>query len=420
MADIIFKITTQDTTEYIVAKSAIKTFESGADITADGSTVYSGVIYSTGSIEYYNRAGTYRSIKRTQSIVPSDIITFATGLSAYVDVIFIKKKPDDVLIGNQDGGLGDYYELQGYTSITALIDITAAGYYKNNYSGDSYYICVPKGTYADLDDAQTQLTGTKIIYNLSKDYSPNYSNFLDKNNENSTFELIINGKSAQKHLISNIMYSSENNVVKLSLSNSLQQWNNIVIPYKRLGVNKTIYDVMVVVFAAIGYLSEELDAILPNYLLDRAKKIKLQYAYLKPATAREQVDKICAILRAACYLDDNGKIKFIDARPIYHGETEYLIPPRLQITEPYVNKLLRNKYDKVTATAYSLERGTRSQSKQYIVYDVQGEFVGTLGQIKTVATTKRYHYIAGEQAIPDVGFYNKKGFFSVSANFQKI
>ena len=82
-----------------------------------------------------------------------------------------------MLIGNQDGGLGDYYELQGYTSITALIDITAAGYYKNNYSGDSYYICVPKGTYADLDDAQTQLTGTKIIYNLSKDYSPNYSNF---------------------------------------------------------------------------------------------------------------------------------------------------------------------------------------------------------------------------------------------------
>jgi len=87
-----------------------------------------------------------------------------------VDFVLITKQADDSLIGNSVTSLE--------TSKTKLLKDFIPGFaYTNgvpythiNFSTTSFALGVPKGTYANLEEAQADLTGTELIYQLAEHY----------------------------------------------------------------------------------------------------------------------------------------------------------------------------------------------------------------------------------------------------------
>ena len=111
-----------------------------------------------------------RSHQNVQEYVlqSSDVASLVTAL-ANVDLVVVNKQLDDYLYDNDTLSLENSkrYNIPGFTPIPALFDDVSSEYTNYNRGTTTIALLVPKSVYASLAEAQADLAGTVILYQLA-------------------------------------------------------------------------------------------------------------------------------------------------------------------------------------------------------------------------------------------------------------
>ena len=181
------------------------------------------------------------------------------------------------------------------------------------------------------------------------------------NSSNVNIKLLVNGNQIQEHLTSNTDYIENDKKLSLSMNNSLQKLTNLTFSGRRLSDSVTAYVLFVEILGenGLGYTSDEINQMLSTNLVyglsntygtiqEYLKTIQIPYPYLKKSTYRETLDKLCEISQLSLYLENDGKLKFINARPVCSLSDKNLkINNYLQKTELKSSIIKNNKYKDV-------------------------------------------------------------------------
>lgn len=145
-------------------------------------------------------------------------------------------------------------------------------------------------------------------------------------NSNVKFELFANNKKVQSHISTDSDYNNNSQILSVDLSNDITDLDKLVFDGNEYGENMTAYKLMSKVLAGLGKTEVEIDNMLASQMIygdnltgtvkEYLSKIILPSSYLERATYRETLDKFCTLAQLNMLCDNNGKFKFISARPI--------------------------------------------------------------------------------------------------------
>lgn len=145
-------------------------------------------------------------------------------------------------------------------------------------------------------------------------------------NSNLQIEIVLNGKTIQHHITGDSSYNDRDRMLSLGLTNKMSLWDKI--DYNGFNLIKgslTAYDMLKIVMAFVGYEDiydltsspavygkDNIVGTVKTYL----ESTIIEYPYLEKSTFREAVEKFCYALGLNVYEDENGKPKFVSARPV--------------------------------------------------------------------------------------------------------
>lgn len=220
----------------------------------------------------------------------------------------------------------------------------------NSDSSTIYYGCLPSTGSLEIIDSNGDIKS--YIENGLIDISS-----LEIN-------LYINNKIIRHHISTNSEYIEEDNSFKISLGDILDLWDEINFTgYYYPGYSETAYDMFCNIFIKYGYSQLDIDNMLLDIVInekseeitikDYLKYINIEYPYLPSSSFREMVDKFCTLAQLNCFLNIDGTLKFINARPIASVYTNPIIIPKKSMYNSFSKSvLLKNKYDYVELNKY--------------------------------------------------------------------
>jgi hypothetical protein len=185
--------------------------------------------------------------------------------------------------------------------------------------------------------------------------------YLDTNMFGLTFYM--NGKKLQEHIPSDSPYYNDDNTLEIELTNELSLWNNIDCESIIYNSETTLYQVLKDVFNTINIevdntlttninvsssFGEHEEMTVKEYL----KSIKIPSFTLEKDSLTNQINKICTVAQLHLFIDDDGNLKFVNARPVATDEElseENIVDVRYyqQYGSPKTTILVSNKYDEV-------------------------------------------------------------------------
>lgn len=232
---------------------------------------------------------------------------------------------------------------------TKITDLSLTNELTSDYDTISYGCCPCSGNLQILDydnSIQTYINNGLI-------------------NENSLYiEIYINNVMLSKNISTSNSYNSETKILKLELSDEIYNWDSISFPFRQLTDECSAYDLLVEIFNFIGKTEEEVETMCSSQALlqdnetigtvkDLLNNIKIKFPYLEKSSFREVVDKICLLGQLQCFLDRNGNIKFVSARPILLNNNEddiILIPSSSQYNALSFELIKNNKFETIGYT----------------------------------------------------------------------
>lgn len=181
-------------------------------------------------------------------------------------------------------------------------------------------------------------------------------------NSNLKIELFANDKLVQNHITTDSDYNTTTRVFSGELSDELSQWNKLQYSGYTYDNNPhTAYELLEHVLTSMGYSLTDIDEMLGENIVfgpenevgtikAYLQRITIKYAFLMADTIRNTIEKFCRLAQLQVYKNDEGKIKFVSARPIASTEeieNALSIPKRMQ-TKPFTKAIvLKNKYEAV-------------------------------------------------------------------------
>ena len=171
--------------------------------------------------------------------------------------------------------------------------------------------------------------------------------------------IYVNDKIIRHHISTNSEYIEEDNSFKINLGDILDLWDEINFTgYYYPEHSETAYDMFYNIFTKYGYSQSDIDTMLSDIIIneklekisikDYLRYINIEYPYLPASTFREMVDKFCTLAQLDCFLNIDGKPKFISSRPITSAYTNPIIIPKKSMYNSFSKSvLLKNKYDDV-------------------------------------------------------------------------
>lgn len=162
-----------------------------------------------------------------------------------------------------------------------------------------------------------------------------YNKLNPKNYPNGMLlSLYLNNNLIQRHIIKDSSYNVHDRKINLSLTNGLEGLDTPLGRIYMLDNNgnrtfdaRSLYRVFERMMSIIGI--SNINDMMTEYVIrgsdnsrvtvqDYLGSISVSYAYLEPATIRENIEKICAVAQLNFIEDDNGQMKFVDARPVFY------------------------------------------------------------------------------------------------------
>lgn len=190
-------------------------------------------------------------------------------------------------------------------------------------------------------------------------------------------KIICNGNSIHSHITSSSNYS-QSKILTFEFYDFLSKQDISFegLLYNLLGTSyPSLYYIVKYIFSNIinpitnvFFMDSEIDEMLSekiqykyfsNYvektIKDYFQEIRIEYPYLLSSSYREAIDKICNITQTVFFMDDNGKCKFVSARPIMLSGTKILrIPKKQQLSVPTKDVFITNKFDGIKTTINKL------------------------------------------------------------------
>ena len=187
---------------------------------------------------------------------------------------------------------------------------------------------------------------------------------------NTVINIYNNDKLIQKHIALDSDYDLSEVKFSIPLSNVLNNLDGLLYKgwdYKleEVSAYDILYDVINTLFGgkvSKGAFNSMLDSqVVVNDSVETMKSytenLLIRYAVIEYGkTYREVLDNLCTIMQARMFIDDNGELKFVSARPIFSAEDAGSV---ISITRKDVHTpldrsvILKNKYDAVEMSEYN-------------------------------------------------------------------
>ena len=187
---------------------------------------------------------------------------------------------------------------------------------------------------------------------------------------NMPVEILVNENSVQYHISTETSYSLQSRLLNLNLTAKLESWENIKFYYGKCGYYTYILlSVLASALSLVGYKDEMTKIFTENYtpyilaeqiiigsgenvfktsVKDYLMKIRspLGYMYSNGTNVREIVDEICTIAQLNLIEQDDGRLRFVSARPIIDADVNIIhLPKRSQKSVPDRDLFIKNKYN---------------------------------------------------------------------------
>lgn len=212
---------------------------------------------------------------------------------------------------------------------------------------------------------------------------------------NLPIEIFINGTKVQSHISVDSDYNSQSKLLNIALTNELNDLDSIKIvnqkypKYSMLNKESIITIALKRTLSLLGlddsYISEMLkekifygsgESLRYGTILEYLNLITLPEgcAYTTAKSVYESLNEICSIAQLNVVKDDNGLIKFTQARPIAAKSDKVIkIPKRFQLSVPQIDILLKNKYSNVRINKDVLKKEWNSViNSSYTIKDSDG------------------------------------------------
>lgn len=225
----------------------------------------------------------------------------------------------------------------------------------------------PKGIFYGV----TPNSGRAEINDNNGDFAKMIRNGTIKNS-NMPISVFANGKKVQEHLTTDSDYDNNGRVFSMQFENELSKWDSFQYGGLELNTDNVgnpipdnAYNMLVSVLTNeyVGYTPSEVDDMLTTQIVYGAnntigsvkeylQSITINAPYLASCSLRETIEKFCLLAQLNVYEDNNGKIKFVSARPKRVGHEPILvIPPKKQFSALTKDIILKNKFDGVEFSA---------------------------------------------------------------------
>lgn len=186
-------------------------------------------------------------------------------------------------------------------------------------------------------------------------------------NSNTNLEVMANDKVIQTHISTDSSYDNNTKILSLDLGNRINSLD--ILKYKGYDYPNHSENLATLLFDVLSNLkyvlgtNELTEEEFKNILSEKYDSTQTLYEFLKSTevefpiiesnkTYRDVIDEFCLIAQMQMYIDDNGAIKFVSARPkVFDIENKPIhIPKGNMFSQLNYNLILKNKYDGVEAT----------------------------------------------------------------------
>lgn len=211
-------------------------------------------------------------------------------------------------------------------------------------------------------------TGKILLKDTNKQMLYRYANLGYLNAQLFSLDFYVNNNKIQEHISNQSPYFTDNSEIQLELTNIVEKWSSIEIPETNFS-GSSLYDVLLNVMQQYDndLTQQDVDDMLDQpmiayqyYLqiyIDTTVINWLKGIYILPFTLKadsfiNQLKKICTVAMLQCYINDEGNLKFVSARPLHSfvNDTDrkiIQIPYKYQTKSLEYDILFLNRYEEV-------------------------------------------------------------------------
>ena len=172
----------------------------------------------------------------------------------------------------------------------------------------------------------------------------------------------LNGNQIQQNISVDAPYYSQENQLEINLTNNISNWNSVNFNERTYGTGTNLYQVLLDAMRILGYSDSDVELMTNNIInvsyigggITNNEELSVK-GYLQSITFDEcTIDKtnvadilnsICTVAQLFIYADNEGNIKFANARPLASSSEETLLIS-------YKNQRTHLEYDMVVANRY--------------------------------------------------------------------
>ena len=172
----------------------------------------------------------------------------------------------------------------------------------------------------------------------------------------------LNGNQIQQNISVDAPYYSQENQLEINLTNNISNWNSVNFNERTYGTGTNLYQVLLDAMRILGYSDSDVELMTNNIInvsyigggMTNNEELSVK-EYLQSITFDEcTIDKtnvadilnsICTVAQLFIYADNEGNIKFANARPLASSSEETLLIS-------YKNQRTHLEYDMVVANRY--------------------------------------------------------------------
>lgn len=202
-------------------------------------------------------------------------------------------------------------------------------------------------------------------------------------NSNVPIKVYANGNLIQTHITDGSSYTKGAKVLSLSMSNTMKSLDSLTYkgypyPDESKTAYEMLYDVMYNLKNSIEtpFTPTIFDQMFSASIKTLLQGISITYPYIEAnVTYREAIEQFCNLAQLNCFLDDEGNIKFVNARPIFNSseQTPIKINSRDMFEPLKYDLVLKNKYQGVEINDTLVKKTTQYDS----VVDTQSKLFDT-------------------------------------------
>lgn len=173
----------------------------------------------------------------------------------------------------------------------------------------------------------------------------------------------LNRNQIQQNISIDAPFYSQENQIEINLTNNISNWSSVGFSGRTYEAGTNLYHVVEDTMAILGYSSEDVKEMTGTIIKvdykeptgienteeisvgDYLKSIIFDECTIDKTNVADILNSVCTVAQLFIYAEDDGKIKFANARPLASANEDTLVIP-------YKNQRTRLEYDMVVANRY--------------------------------------------------------------------